>query len=160
MVRVLRWWLLFAGPVYQAALELGDERQHGPDMQALAAKIEKPEHIAPWWWLLPPVGYVLQKRRSRGYREAFLAAMSTEELRITVGYAHKANGWVFVAVGAVLIATKESYELAEHHHWPIWVFVVLVVVMVVLAASYTAVRMAAGRGMPGEENHRPARRAH
>lgn len=150
-------WLLFAGPVYQAALELDEERRRGPDLAAIASKVAEPEHISPWWWLVPPLGYVLQRRRSRQYRDAFKATLSPGDLRTMVTYMHKANGWIFVAGGALLIATKETYELAENHHLPLWVFIVMVVVMAVLAASYTAVRLGAGRELLGE-NRRPSHR--
>jgi uncharacterized membrane protein len=111
-----------------------------------------------WWWLLPPVAYVLQLRRRRKYREAFNAALGPEQLRQTVSFFNKANGWVIVGIGGFLIAVKETWELVAEFDWPQWVFWILFVVMPIVAVV-SAVRKSINSFRilnPGAE--RPGRR--
>ncbi len=134
-------WLLFAGPVYQAALELDEQDIDHEDVEAAAAAVPQPPPISPWWWLVPPVGYLLSRRRSDRYRQAVMAAMSAEQMKGFLAFVNKATGWLMVASGALLIAAKETWVLVEHYEWAVWVFWVLSVVMATLGALYTATRM-------------------
>jgi hypothetical protein len=134
-------WLLVAGPVYQAALELQEEEV---DREALARTkdtVPRPDPI-PWgWWLLPPVAFMLQSRASNAYRSAVVAAVPQEVIRQFVHFQDKAMGWLLVAAGAFLLAIKETWELTEVQEWPVSVFWILIVVMVPIALGYTAYRM-------------------
>ena len=56
-----------------------------------------------------------------------------------VEFTSVATGWALVAAGAFFIAVKETYELAEVYHWPIGVYVALLVVMLALCAANTVV---------------------
>ena len=132
-------WLLVAGPVWQAAIELREEEVDQEAIEAVKSSIPVPAPISLWWWLLPPVAYVLQLRRRREYQEKFNAALEPEQLKQTISFFNKANGWVIVAIGGFLIALKETWELVETFHWPVWVFWVLFVVMPILALA-SAVR--------------------
>lgn len=51
------------------------------------------------------------------------------------GLIQKATGWFIVAAGALLLATKETWELAEASEWPAWAFVGTLVVMTGLAGT-------------------------
>ena len=44
-----------------------------------------------------------------------------------VRFINKATGWLYVALGALLIAVKETWELVEYNEWPTWLFWVLIV---------------------------------
>ncbi len=85
--------------------------------------------------------YVLSRQRSRKFREAMVASLSADEIARLLSYVNKATGWLLVAAGALFIAAKETGELVEHLHWPVLVFVVLVLGMAALATLYTAGRM-------------------
>jgi hypothetical protein len=69
MDRVIAWatfagaWLLVAGPLYQGSAELGqlDVDREGIQGKAAAAQAAQ-ARPSPWWWLLPPVMYVLHRR--------------------------------------------------------------------------------------------------
>jgi len=103
-------WLLFAGPLYQAALEL---RAHeiARDRSYFAATVSavpKPPRISYWWWLVPPIRMVLERRRSSRYRKALLAALSAKDHEALLTFFDKATGWMLVAFGALLLATKET----------------------------------------------------
>ena len=54
---------------------------------------------------------------------------------------NKATGWFIVAAGALLLATKETWELVEQFEWPVWLFWVLVVVVFILCVANAAARM-------------------
>jgi hypothetical protein len=132
-------WLLVAGPVWQAAIELQEEEIDQEAIEAVKSTIEVPPPIALWWWLLPPVAYILQTRRRDQYQKRFNAALAPEQLKQTTSFFNKANGWVIVAIGGFLIAVKETWELVGDFHWPQWVFWILFVVMPLLAVA-SAVR--------------------
>ena len=133
-------WLLVAGPLYQAALELAEENISREDV----AGFQRPEPTRPrpsgWWWLVPPVGYWKQRSYAQEERRAFMAALPQDVMASWVSFMNKATAWFYVASGAFLIAIKETYELVVGHGWPTIVFWALLVVMAGIAATNTAVR--------------------
>jgi hypothetical protein len=122
-------WLLVAGPVYQASIELEEQAVDQAAIAAAASSVIAPPRVSPWWWFLPPVAYLLQRRQARAHRQAVMDALGPEQQRQTITFLNKANGWLAVALGAFLIAVKETWEVVEHLHWPVAVFWVLVVVL-------------------------------
>jgi hypothetical protein len=93
--------------------------------------------VSAWWWLLPPVPYLLAQRRSRRWRTDMMAALSQEDLESLIEFIDKARGWLLVGAGGFLLATKETWELHEHYEWPQAVFWILLVVSGLAAALYT-----------------------
>lgn len=122
-------WLLVAGPVYQAWLELQEESFESDRIRALTTTVDAPPAVSAWWWLLPPVRFVLARRRSRRYRRIITDAMTDEDFEQMSSFISKATGWMYVGVGAFLLALVETYELAHDLDWPIVVFWTLTVVM-------------------------------
>jgi hypothetical protein len=133
-------WLLVAGPVYQAAIELGEEEFEREELRHATEGVEPPPRVSPWWWLAPPVGYLLNRRRRRQWREAAVHALTRAQLEQFVSFVNKATGWMYIALGASLIAAKETWDLRETYEWHSSVFWILVALMLVLAAFNTAVR--------------------
>ncbi len=133
-------WLLVAGPLYQAALELGEENISREDMAGVQRN-EPESRPSGWWWLIPPVGYWKQRRYAQSERKAMMAALPHDVMANWLTFMNKATAWFYVASGAFLIALKETYELVEGHEWPTFVFWALVVVMAGIATGNTAVRM-------------------
>jgi hypothetical protein len=136
-------WLLVAGPLMQAALELREEDAQTEQIEATSERLRTdfPE-VSRWWWLLPPVHYWLQRRRSKRFREAVMRELTPEQLGGLLSFLNTATGWLFVAGGAALIAVKETWELVEVQHWSHPVFWVLVVVMVGVCAGNAVARLA------------------
>jgi hypothetical protein len=134
-------WLLFAGPIYQAALELQEQDLEMDRIRAAGAKVQPPPEISNWWWLLPPVKWWLEHRRSDMYRRQYIQALSSDDVKSLMNFMNKATGWLFVAIGGFCIAMKESYELAEHNEWSHPVFGVLVVVMGLLSILHLLMRV-------------------
>jgi hypothetical protein len=122
-------WLLFAGPVFQASVELRAEDEASKRMHELTDGLPPPPRVSNWWWLLPPVRLILGSRRSTEYRESFLASVSEEDLELVSRFINIARGWMLVGLGALFIALKETWELAEHQEWPEYAYWILVVVM-------------------------------
>jgi hypothetical protein len=161
MNQVIAWagflgaWLLVAGPLYQGAIELREEDVDRDAIEASQAKVERPPSPSPWWWLMPPVMYVLWRRRSGAYRRAVLAELSHEQREQFARFINKASGWFTVAAGASLLAAEQSWNVAERYHWPDWLFWALIAVMLGASVLNTALRMsrdarrsAAGAGEP------------
>ena len=130
-------WLLVAGPVYQAALELQEQDLARERIQEVTAQVPPPARVSAWWWLLPPVRYLLGQRRSRRWRQDMMAALTREDLETLVEFIDKARGWLLVAAGGLLLATKETWELREHYEWPLAGFWILLVGSALLAALNT-----------------------
>ena len=130
-------WLLVAGPIYQAALELQEQDVERERIQQVTAQVPAPDPVSAWWWLLPPVRYLLAQRRSRRWRQDMIAALSREDLETLVEFIDKARGWLLVGAGGFLIATKETWELREHYGCPQAVFWILLVASALAAALNT-----------------------
>lgn len=141
IVGALGAWLLVAGPLYQASLELQEQEVDREEIDRVTSAVEAPAPISPWWWLLPPVAYVKQRKQSGAHRQAVMDALGPRQLEQTVSFLNKASGWMIVAAGAFLIAIKETYEVVELFEWPIWVFWVLVVVAPALCVGNVVIRM-------------------
>ena len=132
-------WLLVAGPLYQASIELDEEALDRDEWGKVHAALPQPERISPWWWLLPPVAYLKQRRASKAYQAAVLRSLTPQQLSDSVAFVSKARGWFIVAAGASLIAFKETWELVHLLEWHVAVFWVLVVVMPVLCIGHTVI---------------------
>ncbi len=143
-------WLLVAGPIYQAAIELEEEDVERDVIADASATVEAPPRVSPWWWLLPPVAYLLHRRRGRVYRQAVMEVLAPEHLEQIIRFGNKATGWLFVALGAFFIAVKETWELGEIYHWPVIIFWSLIIVMLIASAVNTIVRMRRTHVMLGE----------
>jgi hypothetical protein len=134
-------WLLVAGPIYQAALELREETFERDDLARAAATLPPDDHISAWWWLFPPAYYLKARARSKQRRSAVMGALTRTQRVQMVGFVSKAHGWFTVAFGAFLIAIKETWELHEVYEWPVAAFWALVVVAAVAAVGHTAWQM-------------------
>jgi hypothetical protein len=135
-------WLLFAGPVYQAVLELQAEGLEFERLGALRSTLTAPPPVSNWWWLVPPVRYVLGRRRSNRYQNLLIDAMTDDDYEALDRFRNKAFGWFYVGGGGLLIAGKETYELVEGLEWPTAVFWLLGALMVALSIGNAAGRVA------------------
>ena len=57
---------------------------------------------------------------------------------------------MFVALGAFFIAVKETWELCEIYHWPLIIFWLSIIFMLLGSAVNTIVRMRRTHAMLGE----------
>jgi hypothetical protein len=135
-------WLLVVGPLYQGSVELGEldfdrEGIEGTRASAVRAAQDRP---SAWWWLLPPVMYVLHRRWTKAFRQATFAQLTEAQREQLTSFRNKATGWFTVAAGGVLLATGETWQVIEHYRWPVWLFWLLVVVMLAMSLLNTAVR--------------------
>jgi hypothetical protein len=140
-------WLLVAGPLYQAAIELEQEDFEREEFGRIMQSLPPPPRSSPWWWLVPPVAYLRQRRQGRAYRDLILGALTPKQVEDMIRFRNKATGWLTVGAGALLIAVKETWELVGHSEWPVWVFWALLVVMAGVAALNTSLRMKRGHDM-------------
>lgn len=109
-------------------------------IETAKSRVELPRMSA-WWWLLPPVGYVLSRRQHRGYRQSVMTSLTRKQLEQLIRFADKANGWIFIALGAFLVAIADTWQLREIYHWPPWVYILVMAVMLFASAFNTAIRM-------------------
>jgi hypothetical protein len=64
-------WPLVAGPLYQGSIELVEldfDREGIGEIKASATRMTQDRPSA-WWWLLPPVMYVLQRRWTKAFQQ-------------------------------------------------------------------------------------------
>ncbi|SMQ74857.1 hypothetical protein SAMN06295943_3252 [Agreia sp. VKM Ac-1783] len=119
-------WLLFAGPLFQGSLELWEVARTGPAWPD-RKRIDKA------LWLVPPVMYFVQRAR---FRRSGTAAAD-----VTSSFSNRASGWFAVAIGGLLVAVKETWELAERYELsPVAYWSIVVVVLLVSQLNVT-VRM-------------------
>jgi hypothetical protein len=137
-------WLLFAGPIYQAALELTGERFEVEELDDVRSQ-PGPQQVSRWWWLVPPVWFWKQHRASEQYRRETLSGLSATAVRSLVDYLGAASAWLFVGLGGLLIAVKETGELVEHYEWETWVFWLLLVVLSACSVGNASYRIERSR---------------
>jgi hypothetical protein len=145
-------WLLVAGPLYQASIEL-QEQDLEREKIAEATRSHRDAPISPWWWLVPPVRYALARRRVSRSRDAILATLAPEEMEDLIRYINKASGWLYVSTGGFLIAMAETWALREHYDWPVAVFWVLLVVMLLAAMGNVSLRSRRSHQILEEQRH-------
>jgi len=122
-------WLLVAGPLYQGSVELSELDFDREGIQGKAAAVQTGrDRPSAWWWLLPPVMYVLPQ----------LTSTQREQM---ASFQSKSAGWFTVAAGATLLAAGETWQIVQHYGWPVWAFWLLAVVMLAAAILNTAVLM-------------------
>jgi hypothetical protein len=138
-------WLLVAGPLYQGALELLEQDIDREGIQASIARIPRPDPPSPWWWLLPPVMYLIRRHRSNAFRQAALAQLTQAQRAQSISFINKATGWFTVALGAALLAAEQTWQVINRQHWPAWLFWILIIVMLSVSVLNTALRMTRGR---------------
>jgi hypothetical protein len=147
MNEVIAWagfagaWLLVAGPLYQGSVELHELDVDRDAIKASAVRTARQDLPSAWWWLLPPVMYVLRRRWNRAFRQATFAQLSETQREQLTTFRNKATGWFTVATGAALLAAGETWRIVEHHDWPVWLFWLLIAIMVAASVLNTAVRM-------------------
>ena len=135
-------WLLVAGPIWQAVVELRDEEFEREKYTAAMDVVPPRAPVSAWWWLVPPVHFVLNQRSKGRWQDEIVAALPDEDFEALNSFMAKVRGWMLVGAGGLLIATKETYELVEGNEWPTWLFWVLLVVMAWAAAGQAAVQNA------------------
>ena len=154
MDEVIAWatfagaWLLVAGPLYQGSVQLSEQDvdREGIQGKALAVQAGRARPSA-WWWLLPPVMYVLYRRWYKALRRAMMAELTQTQREQMASYQSKAAGWFTVAAGATLLAAGETWHVVQLYGWPGWLFWLLTVVMLGAAIINTAAWMISGEHM-------------
>jgi len=134
-------WCLVAGPIYQANLELRAEDLAVDRIRAASKQVPAPDTVSDWWWLLPPMHWVLRRRCQEAHKRMVLDVMQDEDYEALTHFVNKAVGWMVVAVGGFLIAAKESYGLCQEMEWSNVVFWTLLVVMAALSNGFSAGRI-------------------
>jgi hypothetical protein len=135
-------WLLVAGPLYQGSAELAELDFDREGIQGTAAAVQAAQtRPSAWWWLLPPVMYVLHRRWYKGLRQAMLAQLTQTQREQVTRFQSKSTGWFTVAAGATLLATGQTWQIIQHYRWPVWAFWLLAAVMLAAAVLTTTVLM-------------------
>lgn len=148
-------WLLVAGAIYQASLELHKEQVADDRMAEVNASVPRPPSVSPWWWLLPPVRLYLDGQRRNRYRVAVLDSLTSDERATMVSFIDMGRGWFIVATGAFLIAMKETYELADHLELDVLVFWFAVVGLLALCVLNTVATLGRSRTARKAGRRRP-----
>jgi hypothetical protein len=138
-------WLLVAGPLYQAAIELLEDAEQSEDIQQSMRDAPVVEKVSRLWWIFPPAYFLLRRRASKKQQDAVFRTLTADQRRRTLTFVNKAGGWMTVAAGASLIALKETWELTEVSHWPAWTFWALAFVLAVASIWNAGVRVSRSR---------------
>ena len=136
-------WLLFAGPLLQAWLELREETFDRDEIGKLVEGVPRPPRVSTWWWLVPPVAFYKSSKGQQAYKDAVTQLLSKDQREQMLSFNNKANAWFVVAGGAFLIAVKETWEAVEKFElWVglFWILIVLMPVLCVVALALRAVR--------------------
>jgi len=140
-------WLLVAGPLYQGSIELNELDLDREGIQGKAAAVQATAQARPsaWWWLLPPVMYVLHRRWYKAAQQAMLAQLTQTQREQMTRFQSKATGWFTVSAGAALLACGDTWHIVQQYGWPVWLFWLLVAVMLTASALTAAMPMISDR---------------
>ncbi|MFJ6699970.1 hypothetical protein ACIQM4_28485 [Streptomyces sp. NPDC091272] len=134
-------WVLVAGPVYQGTVEMSGVTRVRSAVRTQAQDVAHPERVSPWWWLLPPVAYVMTHRKESAWQQQVMASLTPEQRTEFLALSNKGAGWFMVGSGAMLIGFKEAVELVEILHWPPPTALALVLLAAGAALGYTVYRV-------------------
>lgn len=141
-VTVLGAWLLFAGPIQQAAQELRTESVEQDRMRREQRLAARPRPVPVWLWvLLPPVAFWMHRRRVDVYQRTYFTGLDVEQRRSLVAFLNRASGWAYVSGGAWLIAFSETCSVAVAHGWPLAAVVVMCLVVTGVALGIATERV-------------------
>jgi hypothetical protein len=135
-------WLLVAGPVWQAVVELGNEEFERERFTSAVDSVPPPQRVSSWWWLLPPLRLYLSSRSNTRFQHQVLLSLPDEDYDAFSSFMAKARGWMLVGLGGLLILSKETWDLVEGREWDTWVFWALFLGMALLAAANAAYQSA------------------
>jgi hypothetical protein len=136
-------WCLYVGPVYQASLELRAQEMMRQRIVGIAKQLKEPSNISAWWWLLPPIRWYLERKRTLAFRERWVNALSIEDNEALHAYMHKAAGWLLVAGGGLLLAIKETHAFCMYCKLSMIVFVALSIFGAFVGVFWTIMRIRA-----------------
>lgn len=114
-------WLIVAGPLFQAGLELSEASR--------TARGGERRTFSLWWWLFPPLMYLVSVRSMK------------HDSVVARAYRRRATGWFAVAGGGALLAFDPTHKVASLVGFGNIGFFVLYVVLFMACCFYTAVRM-------------------
>lgn len=134
-------WLLVAGPLYQAALELHEEKIENSHFFKSRKELPPQPHVSNWWWLLPPIKILLERRQTKLYREAFLHSLPNDQVDFMINFINKATAWTYVSGGGFLLACKETYEMLHVLEWHELLFWPIIIVLGLACLFNTAARI-------------------
>jgi hypothetical protein len=134
-------WFLFAGSIYQAALELQDEDIEIDRIREAGRKVSLPKKVSVWWWLIPPIKIYLEYKKRRAYQHQYIKALTQEDLEAMISFRNKASAWQMVALGGLLFAIKETYELTEYLEWDHAVFFAIIILLGFISIAHLITRL-------------------
>jgi hypothetical protein len=134
-------WLLFLGPICQATMELRAHEIARDRISAVASSVRATGRVSAWWWLLPPVKIVLERRRTMRHQHALVTGLSHEDFASLLAFMNKATAWLFIACGALVLAIKDTFQVAQIHHLGVVTYVCFVLVLATSCVVICAVRI-------------------
>ena len=144
-------WLLVAGPMYQAGLELEAEDIEFVRIHRIMKELAPPP-ISPLWWLLPPVKLVLSRIAFYRYRNRLVERLSAADLAAMWRFSNKATGWLLVAGGGLLMAISQTRELVERFGWSALAYAGTCLSLSALCLANTLFRLAQTRRFLARKN--------
>ena len=98
--------------------------------------------------------YLKRRKRSREIRIAVIKSLEQDHRMVVVDYLNKATGWLCVALGGLLIAIEQTFEVSQHQGWPLPVFLLLILVMAGTAFGFIAHRTQHSQNLLAEQDAR------
>lgn len=136
-------WLLFAGAIFQAALELKDQDIKRDRIMTARRQVSVSRHVSQWWWFLPPIKLVLEKRQTRKWRREHFKLLARADRNALLDFTHRAKGWLIVSGGAFLAAVVATRTFGIHLQWNGGVIFMLALFLTCLSLLNTILHMRA-----------------
>jgi hypothetical protein len=134
-------WLLFAGAIFQSALELREQDIERDRIHEIKKEISIPRNVSSWWWLLPPVKLILERVQTHKWRKEYFKILIPEDREALVNFTQKAKGWLFVAGGGILLALETTWRFTQLLDWDWWLRLITIVALIYISLFYTITQM-------------------
>jgi len=131
-------WLIFAGALRQATLELQNEDIEIDRIREASSKIPRPAPTSKWLLLVFPIKLYIDFKRGKEHQRQISALLTSDDVKSLTSLRNKAIGWMSVAGGGFCIALKETYELGHHQEWGGGILLGLVIFMFILSVLNAA----------------------
>jgi hypothetical protein len=150
MATIILWiyaagcWLIFAGSIYQAALDIKEQDIEFDRIRQVGRDIHKERNVSAWWWLFPPIKISKESKNHKEYERRYLKALSSEDTESMVNLRSKTTAWLYVGVGALLVSIEATWSVTEHYKLKIWLFVItcIAVAYICIVNMITSIRRA------------------
>lgn len=135
-------WMLFIYPIYQGVIEFMNRNSV---IDFYKSRSPKYHQVPVWYWICPPLKMYLEKKRlEQLIIDSHITEKDAEDLYFV---SNKATAWFYISLAGLLQGINATHSLlvAFHIHLPLYLFIILIGVIIVLSFLIIIYRLSDSR---------------